>query len=156
LGVVERAILLLLDRSLQKGTNKNKHQGTRSMSETPHESSRKIVLYFTLGGLGIFLLYALLFVFIALNGGVDVFIAVAPICVGSFLLLASIYVGVFMATYSKSKGNSPLLWGFLGLILTAGLIYGAQLLMPPLIIIAPILSSVITTFLIGVSRKESV
>jgi len=92
-------------------------------------------------------------IFISFNGGVDVFIAFAPLCLSVYGIVLSIYVAIFAGAIAESKDKSPLLWGIVGFILTGGTIYVSILLFPPFVILAPILSTMLIYGLIRMIRN---
>jgi len=93
-------------------------------------------------------------VFISFNGGVDVFIAFAPLCFSVYGIVMSIYVGIFAGAFAESKGKTPLLWGVVGFVLTGVTIYVSILFFPPFVILAPILSTILILWLTRVIRNQ--
>ena len=81
------------------------------------------------------------------GGGIDVFIAVAPYCVFPYLIVMSIYAGIFMTTFARGRWKHPWLWGVAGIAMTALFSLGILILLSPIV---PYLSPVIFAFVVPV------
>ncbi len=61
-----------------------------------------------------------------------------------------------MAAFSESKGKLYWLWGFFGFAITVGLMYIFFVyIAPPFIVLAPVLSTLLTTILIQATNRNA-
>ena len=95
------------------------------------------------------------------NGGADVYSEVSPLCFFPFIIVSSIYVGYFMAKFSKNKGKHPWLWAIIGFVTTVGFIVVLPIIVSGIFpgisilfaFLAPVLSTLLTILLINIRRK---
>ncbi|HNQ94496.1 MAG TPA: hypothetical protein PKH47_07445 [Anaerolineales bacterium] len=137
---------------------------SHSMPKSERSFSRKTALKFVIVGILLTISFVVAFfgvlLYIDMNGGVDVFLALAPFlvlsCLLPYALVLSIYVGTFMAAFSESKGKLYWLWGFFGFAITVGLMYIFFVyIAPPFIVLAPVLSTLLTTILIQATNRNA-
>ena len=90
------------------------------------------------------------------HGGVDVYIAVAPICISAYILVISLYVSIFVASYARSQRSLSGIWAVVGFALTVGaiIIFAFFFHSPLFAVLAPILSTFVTISLIRVMKKS--
>ena len=98
------------------------------------------------------------------HGGGDLFIAFAPFCFFPYLVVISIYVGIFTTKFAKGKWKYPWLWGISGFLLTVLLIIGLPLSLESVFphqspaifaFVAPVLSTPLIMLLISIRRKAA-
>jgi len=138
------------------------------MTDVQESLTRKQLTTLALIGLSILILFAAGFAWIYYyigvlgNGGVDVFLAVAPFCILPYLIVISIYVAFFMAKFAKGRWRYPWLWGFGGFALTVLFSVGLPILLSPVFpyqspviftFLAPVLSTLAIMLLISIRKK---
>lgn len=144
------------------------------MTTVDHSSTKQQLTTLALLGLLILALFAASFVWLDQgvlgNGEGERFLAYAPFWVFPYLVVNSIYVGFFVASFAKGSGQQAWLWGLAGCGLTLLTILGLPSLFLPLFpepsreifagpaifaFLAPVLSALLLVLLIVIRSRAT-
>jgi hypothetical protein len=125
------------------------------MTESQKISFRSLAIRFSIGGFALLVLLVAGFIFLARNGGVDVFIAAAAVIVPLYALVAAIYVGLFMGALANNIGRSAWLWGVVGLLTAIALDFLGLQYFVPLALFSPIVAAVVVGLILSISRGRA-
>ena len=81
-------------------------RGSVPVGDAKQKSFQTLVLRFSLGGIALIVFFVVIFIFIGMSGGPDLFIAVAPTFFPGYEVVAAIYVGFFIATLAENVGRA--------------------------------------------------
>jgi hypothetical protein len=103
------------------------------------------------------------------DGGGELFLAFAPFWIFPYLIVGSVYVGLFAARFAKGRWKHTWLWGITGFALTLLFIMGMPSLLSPVFpyqgpeifagpaifaFLAPVFSALLIVLLISIRRRQ--
>lgn len=147
------------------------------MTSMDNAIPKKQLTTLTVLGFVILALFAVGFVWLSYyvgmlgNGGGEVVLALAPFWIYPYLVVSSLYVGFFVASFAKGRRQQTWLWGSAGVVLTLLTTLSLPSLLAPLLpdpgpeifagpailaFLAPVLSALLLVRLISRRRKARV